>query len=162
MNNLLDCNLKPSLSDLYNLVNDKFVLSLEREWEIDKRAFKIGRVKEKWEYWPWCEVANRKIEVGLARLRLGHCRLNDHMFKIGLRDTQDCQFCGGIETVEHFLLHCPRYYSDRVVLRSSLSCLGVRDMSVEVLLGGGAFSKDMKMKINKRVCEFLRGVKRDL
>ena len=68
--------------------------------------------------------------------------------RVGLSDTQDWQFCGSVGTVEHFLLHFPRYYSDRVILQKSLTCLGVRDISVEVLLGGGAFSKVMKLKIN--------------
>ena len=162
LNNLLVCDLNPSLSDLYSVVNCKLVKYLERDWEIDRRAFKIGELKERWEYWPWCEVVNRKVEVTMARLRIGHCRLNSHLFKIGLSDTQNCQYCGRLETIEHFLLHCPRYYSSRIVLQSSLNCLGVGQLSVKILLGGGNFSKEVKVKICKRVCEFIRSCNRVL
>ena len=137
-------------------------LYLEREWEIDRRSYKIGTIKQKWEYWPWCEVGNRKVEVSMARLRMGHSRLNSHMFRIGLSDSPNCSSCGSEETIEHFMLHCPRYFSHRVVLRSNLVCLGVRDMSLETLLGGGDFDKEMKIKINKRVCIYIRNCGKDL
>ena len=84
------------------------------------------------------------------------------MNKIGLSETQDCQYCGLEETIDHFLLFCPRYYSHRVILRSSLNNIGVRNISREVLLGGGNFDAEIKVKINKILCIYLKSCNREL
>lgn len=48
----------------------------------------------------------------LAQLRGGYCRLNAYLFKIGQVDSELCE-CGNKETVEHFLLECPRWDAHR-------------------------------------------------
>jgi hypothetical protein len=48
----------------------------------------------------------------LAQLRGGYCRLNGYLFKIGQTDSERCE-CGERETVEHFLLECPRWAIQR-------------------------------------------------
>ena len=45
----------------------------------------------------------------LFRLMSGHCKLNAHLKRIGLHDTGKCETCEVDETVEHFLMQCPRY-----------------------------------------------------
>jgi ribonuclease HI len=44
----------------------------------------------------------------LAQIRGGYCRLNSYLHKIGQADSELCE-CGQKETVEHFLLACPRW-----------------------------------------------------
>lgn len=48
----------------------------------------------------------------LAQLRKGYCMLNAYLFKIGQVDSELCE-CGNKETVEHFLLECPRWDAHR-------------------------------------------------
>jgi ribonuclease HI len=48
----------------------------------------------------------------LAQLRGGYCRLNSYLHKIGQSETELCE-CGQKETVEHFLLECPRWTEQR-------------------------------------------------
>ena len=91
----------------------------------------------------------------MARLRLGHSCLNSHLYKINVSNTPDCNYCGQIETIEHFLFHCPRYYSSRTIMKNSLSKLGIHNVTKEVLLGGGNLKKDIKVKINKIVVQYL-------
>ena len=64
-------------------------------------------------------TVSRKIDTILFRLRSGHCRLNSHLYKIGCLDSPSCEFCDSSETVEHFLLACPEFESQRTPLRNA-------------------------------------------
>ena len=48
----------------------------------------------------------------LAQLRGGYCRLNGYLHRIGQVDSDLC-LCGQKETVQHFLLECPRWTQER-------------------------------------------------
>ena len=48
---------------------------------------------------------NLKTLVGLYT---GHCKLNRHMFRLGLSQTEECRLCmEDDETAEHILCNCP-------------------------------------------------------
>jgi hypothetical protein len=50
----------------------------------------------------------------LARLRTGHCSLNQYLHRFGHTDSPLCDCgSGAIENMEHFLLHCSRYDRQR-------------------------------------------------
>ena len=51
----------------------------------------------------------------LTRLRLGLSHLRDHKFKHGFQDSLKpiCSCGNDIETLAHFLLHCPHYSNER-------------------------------------------------
>ena len=55
------------------------------------------------------DSSNRFENSVLFRLRSGHCRLNNHLYKIGVNDSPDCPLCRVRETVEHLLISCPQY-----------------------------------------------------
>jgi hypothetical protein len=55
---------------------------------------------------------NRIDAAILAQLRGGYCRLNSYLYNIGQTDSQLCEY-GQKETVEHFLLACPRWANQR-------------------------------------------------
>ena len=59
-----------------------------------------------------------------TRLRLGACALNSYLFQINRCTSRDC-LCqqGVVETVEHFLLICPRYAAQRQSLLASAAQL---------------------------------------
>ena len=60
----------------------------------------------------------RDKEVTITRLRLGKCRLNYYLHKIGCHDNGLCDTCGEPETIEHLLLHCTQYnIGDDIKLR---------------------------------------------
>ena len=54
----------------------------------------------------------RRGQVLIYRLRTGHCRLRQHMRKLGLRTSATCE-CGCEETPEHILQTCPNLSSSR-------------------------------------------------
>lgn len=51
-------------------------------------------------------------EGAISQLRTGYARLNEYLHKIGSKDTNQC-LCGEIETVTHYLQHCPNYQTER-------------------------------------------------
>ncbi len=55
----------------------------------------------------------RREAAILAQLRTGYCRLNSYLHKISQSETEQCD-CGQPETVEHFLIHCPRWNQQRL------------------------------------------------
>ena len=141
----------------YNAVlKESFATFLSERWQREKGEVFLGQHKQSWQDWPWTFVKDRSLEVAMARLRIGHSRLGAHMFRIGLAASPNCVFCGVPETVEHFLLRCYRLHSFRCEMLAAISRLGVRPVSLSVLLGGGAYSLDMKERLAYLVMGFLR------
>ena len=56
----------------------------------------------------------------LFRLQSGHCQLNNHLHKIGAKDSPNCIHCQVPETVAHFLISCPQYDIQRSALVDSV------------------------------------------
>ena len=46
-------------------------------------------------------------------------RLKDYQLKLGISDSNLCE-CDQIETVEHYLLHCEKYFNEREALRTHI------------------------------------------
>ena len=44
----------------------------------------------------------------MAKLRIGHIGLNQHLFRFQLVDSPLCE-CGEVETRENLLMHCIQY-----------------------------------------------------
>ena len=78
----------------------------------------------------WSEIAL------LSTLHIGHCSLN-HRFHH--EDSLECS-CGSsaIETVEHFLIYCPKYHKERSKL---IKNIGVGGIWLKKLLGYSKFIK---------------------
>ena len=69
----------------------------------------------------------------LARLRTGHCSLNQYLHRIGHEESPTCECgSGAIENAQHYLLHCLRYDRQRAKL---VRKVGVGGMWIEKLLG---------------------------
>src|SRR5207244_13092840 len=49
---------------------------------------------------------NRKQETTMTRLRLGRCKLNYDMFRMGLHATGQCETCLQPEPIEYYLMNC--------------------------------------------------------
>ena len=83
-------------------------------------------------------ITNRSKMATLARLRTGHCSLNQYLYRIGVEESPRCAQCatGGIEDVEHFLLRCSKYDRERAVL---IKKVGIGGMEAEKLLGDPDF-----------------------
>ena len=97
-------NISPSRQDLVTEIKHGARNHLEREWIRDNRNNNVflGKHKNEWGFCPWASNRVRRIEVAMARLRLGHTRLNEHMHRIGISDTPNCVHCRVPETIKHY------------------------------------------------------------
>ena len=89
---------------------------------------------------------DRKTEIIINSLRVGKT-LNKHAHRINISNTPNCIYCNTEETIEHFILHCHRYYSIRTNLKSELNKIKhnlVNNISIQILLGGGDFDDTKK------------------
>ena len=78
-------------------------------------------------------ITKRHQVSTIARLRTGHCSLNQYLHRFHITETPLCECgSGSIENVNHFLLHCGRYDRERAKL---IEKVGVGGMRVENLLG---------------------------
>jgi ribonuclease HI len=77
-------------------------------------------------------LQQRKHVVLITRLRTGHCRLNEYLYRFNKIDTPECECGAGKETVDHFLLNCELYDEERDELRRRV---GVQGMRTSILLG---------------------------
>ena len=57
----------------------------------------------------------------MMQLRTGHVPLNQHLARIGKVPNPHCPHCPhALETIEHFVLHCPKYHAARLRLYNAL------------------------------------------
>ena len=71
--------------------------------------------------WRWLSLNKRSYDVILARLRSGSIDLNDHLHKLNLKDSPNCDFCTNErETVEHYIFSCQKYSNLRNALFNDL------------------------------------------
>jgi hypothetical protein len=76
----------------------------------------------------------------LIQARIGHCRLNQYLSRIGVVDEAKCS-CGHDEqTIRHLILSCPRWTAERRELREAV---GARAGDVPYLLGGWGARKNV-------------------
>ena len=106
---------------------------------------------------PWVRKQSRILDVALTRLRLGHTRLTAHLHRLGLSPDPYCPWCRTVEeTIEHFLLHCPRFHSHRVVLRDHLAALGVSTFDLPTLLAVAGIYSSHQAAVIRLTCVFLK------
>ena len=86
------------------------------------------------------KLSKRKHIAWVARLRTGHCSLNNYLERFNIIDDATCLGCGDAkETVRHFLLVCQKYERSRDEMRKKV---GVGGMRMEKLLGDPRRIKD--------------------
>ena len=120
--------------------------TIKKEWKEDWKTAKgdakhLRRITNKTqvnESMMLYTTVNTRYQVAqLARLRTGHCSLNQYLHRFGIVDSPLCTCnSGAIENVEHFLIHCPKYDRQRATLMKKI---GIGGMWVEKLLGYSQF-----------------------
>ena len=112
----------------------------------------FGRLLGNIRTWKWITTGSRIADVTLARLRSGHTKLNYFLHKIGKADSPFCNHCPGeFETVSHYILECPKYNTYRSDLRNNIRSLKIEEFNLKLLLTGGGFKPNIKIKILRQV-----------
>ena len=59
--------------------------------------------------------------INHSRLRIGHTKLNSHLFLIQKRESPECSCGNATESIRHYMLHCPKYTALREALYVEIS-----------------------------------------
>lgn len=97
-----------------------------------------------------------------SQLRTGYIGLNEYLHKCSFKDCDKCE-CGAIESVGHFLLHCPLYENARELMRQRLfEICGIAHLDLNLLLDAKYEEdfKDCRSAILSELENFVVGTKR--
>ena len=111
--------------------------------------------------WRWISTGCRIADVILAKLRSGCVGLNYYLHKIRASDSAFCPHCPGVlETVPHFIMECPYYERYRLILKRDVTDFGVDLVSLSVLLTGGGFKPNIRVKILRKTFIYIKNTGR--
>ncbi|XP_045115986.1 uncharacterized protein LOC123507278 [Portunus trituberculatus] len=120
------------------------------------RVTSMGQYRHNSSPQPWVRQQSRALDVALTRLRLGHTTFNAHLHCLRLAPDPHCPWCRSVpETIEHFLLQCSRFHSQRVLLRAQLIALGVPTLDLPTLLAAAGVHPT-KHAVLRLTCVFLK------
>ena len=117
----------------------------------------LSRLRITVQRWKVVPLGSRPAQTCLARLRLGHCKLNGHCSRLDSSVSPLCD-CGQPETVSHFLMDCPRYQLQRERMFHTISGFYDGVINEEVLLGSSSIPRSLAdlSKIVFAVFNFVR------
>ena len=72
---------------------------------------KLRAIRPLLSFWQSSFHRDKRIDIVLTWLRIGHCRLT-HGFILDGGSAPVCAHCDSILTVEHILVHCTRYVEE--------------------------------------------------
>ncbi|KAG0715429.1 hypothetical protein GWK47_011944 [Chionoecetes opilio] len=125
------------------------------------RATSMGQYRTDSSPHPWIRQTSRVLDVALTRLRIGHTTLRAHLHRLQLTPDPYCPWAGSQqqrnvpESIEHFLLQCPRFHSHRQLLRGQLIALNVT-FDLPTLLAATAVHPSRRPAVIRLTCAFLR------
>jgi hypothetical protein len=95
------------IRDYYETIEKDGMREWQKQWtEIEDN--KLKQVKEEVEEWDTSHSSDRRREVKLARLRIGHTNIT-HSYLITKDDPPTCEQCYEPLTVKHIIVECPGY-----------------------------------------------------
>ena len=84
---------------------------LQSKWN-NAQFNKLRTIKETLGRTSFKTIATRREEIVLHRLRIGHTHLT-HSYLLNSENAPECLQCLCLLTVEHILIQCPNYYTNR-------------------------------------------------
>lgn len=104
-------NLALPYKDLYPVYHSKLLEKWQTEWSNIGRN-KLRVIKPKIELWNTSKHRDRKIQVIMTRVRMGHSRLT-HGHLLAGEEPPYCDGCLVPLTIGHILVECPDYTRER-------------------------------------------------
>ena len=156
-----------NMSELYDLSKEEIISVLKRkvletwneEWKFNTdytgKGLFLRSIREDIEISnPIVQLRNRRHEVAIYCLRIGHAGLNDHCYRFNMCISRNCAFCHTPETIDHYIFDCVLYTMQREHMLRMLSQIGIVDPSLGTILGGEHGGKE-RQSIYKIVVHYL-------
>ena len=126
-------------NEIKGWIRNKTVESHVKEWEDSQDCmhtkYFIPRIDSTISKY-LCKLGKEKVNMAVAVIT-GHCKLNKHLSRIGVRDSVMCELCGtDEETPYHIICLCPRLANRRYNMwgKFVLSMEEVRKVKLEEVL----------------------------
>ena len=100
-------------------------------------------------------INNRRIEVVLNRLKIGHVGVPQYLHRFNMAPSPICTTCNVPHTLEHFLLFCTKYNVERINMKFNLSLMNINVVDLKTLLGSSSFPFPIKVKINNELINYI-------
>ena len=101
-----------------------------------------------YQYWN-VDRFSRAIQSKITRLRLGTAKLGEYQFKIKQRDSPLCHECDIPDTVNHFLLECCKFETQREKLFDKIKDIfnlnDISEITMNHILGGEPMSNSNRI-----------------
>ena len=133
--------IRESKEEIISVMKRKVLETWNEEWKFNTdytgKGLFLRSIREDIEISnPIVQLHNRRHEVAIYRLRIGHAGLNDHCYRFNMCISRNCAFCHTPETIDHYFFDCVLYTMQREHLLRMLSQIGVVDPSLGTILGG--------------------------
>ena len=147
--NRVEMQVSISKAEVKSVIKEKIYKKWQSMWDRESRGRHLYQIQQNVRT---ARVAGkgRREEIVMTRLRIGHSALNKMLKLIGKHNTGLCEECQEEESVEHVIMRCRRYETQREKMRKGLVEAGVKELSLKGLL-------DMSDRSQQRMLlEFLR------
>ena len=134
----------------------KEIKEWQKRWNEDKKGRKLYKV-QKSVLIRNIDERNRREEIIMTRLRVGHTYLNDTLHLIGKKSNNKSEGCGEKENVEHVLMNCRTYESERENLKRIVGRTG-KEWSLKGILGNEGNIMDI-YRVRKALFTFLKNTR---
>ena len=108
---------------------------------------------------PVIKFKERRLEVVLHRLRIGHVGLKQYKYRFNMATNEECEICKITESVEHYMLNCKKHEASREILKKELEENEIKQLNIKTLLGGGNFSKKVNSKVLQATMKYIKATK---
>ena len=82
---------------------------------------------------------------------MGHSGLNSSLHLIGKHPNGNCDGCQQPETIHHVFFSCPDYNRQRLILKTALEQLNIKDMDFKSI-----YESKSRNEANKLIFKFLK------
>ena len=104
--NIFSTNCIITTEDVLHDFNKYFIDYWQRSWRHEVRISGKGSFMEenvdKIKSNHWVNIKSRKLEISIARLRIGHVGLKSHLHRFEMSESPLCDNCTQLETIQHF------------------------------------------------------------
>ena len=130
------CQIPVYKEDIKCLTKDILKKMWQYNWSTTTKGRTLHAVQSVVTYDISIPPMSRENERILFRVRSGHININKYLHMIGKCQSQMCDDCNVIDDLEHYLLNCRKYVSQRKILFETITSKGTINLSLKNLLSG--------------------------
>ncbi len=131
----VDIKIKLSITEGKSLVWKRIRQKCQQQWDNEIKGRHLYMIQNM--IGIESKKGNKKEQVIINRLRIGHCKLNKTLHVMGKHPTGLCDECQEEETIKHILISCKKYIQERQEFKNQLREIGIGEYNVKNIVTCG-------------------------